>query len=177
MARRAFRPGAAAIAQKRLTVWLSIPPVNNTVTATGGTISSSLNAAALALRPFTIVRTRYLLNVASDQEAATEGYSGALGLCVVSDQASAIGITAVPTPITDMGSDLWFLHQVWAARELHDTSAGLGANVGYTTEIDSKAMRKVDIGEDVLIVLESNVGVTGGGTIVVHGGRMLVKLH
>ena len=47
--------------------------------------------------------------VESDQSAATELFIGNLGLAVVSDQATAVGVTAVPTPATDRGSDLWFL--------------------------------------------------------------------
>ena len=38
-------------------------------------------------------------------------------------------------------------------------------------------MRKVDIGQDIVVVLELNVGVGGGGMIVTHGGRMLVKVN
>jgi len=39
--------------------------------------------------------------VRSDQFVATEGYEIAIGMAVVSDQALAIGVTAVPTPFTD----------------------------------------------------------------------------
>ena len=107
MARRQFARGAAAISQKRLTSWFQFQPIRVTGAA-GGTIMFSLNAAALALRPFTIVRSRFEVGIISDQTAATEDQLGAIGMAVVSDQAVAVGVTAVPTPITDMGSDLWF---------------------------------------------------------------------
>ena len=44
-------------AQKRLSTWLDVVPSGVTFTVTGGTIIGTLNAAALALRPFTVVRT------------------------------------------------------------------------------------------------------------------------
>ena len=106
--RREFVRGAAAISQKRLTSWFQFVPTQVSLTAAGGTIIFSLNAAALALRPFTVVRTRFKYMVISDQAAAIEIQAGAIGMAVVSDQSVAVGVTAVPTPITDMGSDLWF---------------------------------------------------------------------
>ncbi len=94
-------------APRRKSLWLDFASIfvdRAALAAASVSLVSSLNAAALALRPFTIVRTRGLLIVQSDQVAATEQPFGALGLSVVTDQASAIGISAVPTPITDAGS-------------------------------------------------------------------------
>ena len=30
---------------------------------------------------------------------------------MVSDQAVAVGVSAIPTPVTELSSDLWFVHQ------------------------------------------------------------------
>ncbi len=95
---------------RRETLWLSVDATRTIVTAVGGTLVTSYGAGALALRPFTIVRTRLLIFVQSDQAAAVEATFGAYGQAVVSDQVSAIGITAVPTPVTDLASDLWYVH-------------------------------------------------------------------
>ena len=43
-------------------------------------------------------------------------------------------------------------------------------------EIDSKAMRKVDIGQDLVIVGELATGQSAGFTMTT-GGRMLVKVN
>ena len=110
MADRSLRRGARTISQKRLTTWLSLVPAQTVVT--GPVILFALTAASLALRLFTIVRTRLLVSIISDQLAASEIQMGAVGAAIVSDQVNAIGVTAVPTPITDMGSDLWFVHQL-----------------------------------------------------------------
>ena len=171
--RRQFVKGAAAISQKRLTSWFQFVPAQVVMTATGGTIMFSLNAAALALRPFTIVRTRLELMLRSDQSAAVEQQGVAFGLAVVSDQASAVGVTAVPTPDTDMASDLWFVHQIVYADESNLTDR---TRPQTRVSVDSKAMRKVDIGQDIVVVAELIASVSSGVTFVA-GGRMLVKVN
>jgi len=96
---------------RRETAWLGINFVATSAGTSAAVAVASLNAAALALRPFTIVRTYMHLGIQSDQVVTTEDQVAALGQVVVSDQALLIGVTALPTPITDLGSDLWFLHQ------------------------------------------------------------------
>ncbi len=112
--------------------------------------------------------------VVSDQTANTEHQLGAFGWCVVSDQASAIGITAVPTPITDISSDLWFVYQVYF-NSVQVSSAVSVFQAGTRYSIDSKAMRKVEDGQDVLGIAEFDA--SGNGYNLSTGGRMLVKLH
>ena len=175
MAHRAFRRGSAAISQKRLSTWFFFTPAATTMTATGGTILFQLNAAALALRPFTIVRTRFQVGILSDQLAADELQVAGLGMAVVSDQAAAIGVSAVPTPVTDLGSELWFQHRLMYSNFSFLTAAGFDQQGMVNYEIDSKAMRKVNESEDVVVVGER--GGAGSGVIIVVGGRMLVKLH
>jgi len=172
--RRDFVRGASAISHKRLSTWAALQPINGTMTAAGGTIFFTLSATGLALRPFTIVRTRLKYMVVSDQAAAIETQVGAIGAAVVSTQASAIGVTAVPTPITDMESDLWFVHEIFMAQESNLTDR---SKVGISGEIDSKAMRKVEDGEDVIIVAEFSAAASTGGLVLTLGGRMLLKVN
>ncbi len=101
--------------QRRESVWIGISENLDTLSAANVAIlSATLNATALALRPFTVVRTRIWMHALSDQTGAPEDYQVALGAAVVSEQASAIGVTAVPTPFTDVASDLWFYYEVIA---------------------------------------------------------------
>ncbi len=166
--RRPIRSGP-----KRTSTWFFVDPSVTTMTVTGGTIIGSLNAAALALRPFTIVRSHFELLLKSDQSAATENQVAAFGLAVVSDQAAAVGVSAVPTPDTDSGSDLWFVHQYLMGA--FDFTTGTGyRNVGERYSVDSKAMRKVDIGQDLVIVAEMDSN-TSSGVILFSAGRILVK--
>ncbi len=172
--RRDFVRGAAGIRRSRESTWVTLAPVNVTMTAAGGTIIGSLNAAALALRPFTIVRARFKYMVRSDQAAAIETQVGAIGIAVVSDESIAAGVGSIPTPITEIGSDLWLLHEIFMSMESNLTDRSLNGSVG---EIDSKAMRKVEAGQDIAIVAEMSTASSTGGMVVSLGGRMLFKLH
>ena len=106
----------------------------------------------------------------SDQSVAIEYQIGAFGYAVVSDQAVAIGVSAVPTPITDQDSDLWFLWKLMYGDESNLTDRTRSST---RATVDSKAMRRVDQGQDIVGVGE----VTGSGLVMNVGGRMLVKLH
>ncbi len=156
-----------------MSVWFGFQHASSTMTSTGGTIIFSLNAAALALEPFTIVRSHFEVALRSDQAAAVERQSASFGIAVVSDQAVAIGVTAVPTPFTDMASDLWFVH-----RNIFGDESSLTDITRPETRIsiDSKAMRKVDIGQDIVVVGEL-ASTPGTGQIMRVAGRMLVKTH
>ena len=160
---------------KRDTKWISIAP-SNTVLAGGNAAAlfTGLSAADLENRPFTIVRTRGFLFVGTDQDANTEVFHAAIGFAVVSSQALAIGITAVPTPETDRGSDLFFVYE--EAGGMVRVSSAIGIFLGgVSKEFDSRAMRKVEDGEDVALTIESSVINTG--CQVLKSGRMLLKLH
>jgi len=168
--RRDFVRGAAAIGQKRMTLWLGFEPLVASG-ATGGTILGSLNAAALALRPFTIIRTRLEVAVRSDQAAAIEHQIMGLGVAIVSDEALAVGVTAVPTPITSSSSDLWLSHQIILGDESALTDR---TRASRFITVDSKAMRKVEPGQDLAIV--SELSSAAQGAIMTVGGRILIKL-
>ena len=108
MARRfVTRPRAAT---RRTTMWVALNPFEDNITGSGATLVSTANATLLALRPFTIVRTHLYWAFGSDQISANESQVVALGMAIVSEQAAAIGITAIPIPVTDLGSDLFFVH-------------------------------------------------------------------
>ena len=137
---------------------------------------NSLSAGALDLRPFTVVRTRGFFGIRSDQSATSESFDCALGYCVVSDQALAIGVTAVPTPFTDQGSDLFFVYEALMARFLFISGIGVDPQgMSQFMHYDSKAMRKVNDDSDLITVIE-NSGISSGVTVH-HTARMLVKLH
>ena len=112
----------------------------------------------------TIVRTRGFINVRSDQVDAAEDGPGALGACVLSDEAVAAAGAAVPTPYSNADSDMWFLHQFF------DWSVSLGAhefNPLQRYEFDSKAMRKMQQGETLAFIVE-NGSVTNGLEYYLH---------
>ena len=173
-ARRSFIRGGVA---RRETQWLDLPEVGFSLpSANSGVILLSLTTAEKALRPFTIVRTRGMWQIESDQSAASELASVALGACVVSDQAEAVGISAVPTPDIDAVSDLWFVYERLYSSFLFASATGFVEPTGSMGAFDSKAMRKVEEGQDVVFVVE-NGAVTANGAFGRLSGRLLIKLH
>ena len=175
MARRVIsRSKFIAPGPTRDTIWFASPLVTVTAAASAtAVLMSSLNAAALALRPFTVIRTRLRWRCQSDQSGATETFIGNIGFAVVSEQASTLGITALPTPATNLDSDLFYVIDQWIGRfQL------IGTDVASNTvdrPLESKAMRKVNADEDIVQVMEAGIG--GSGVTVSSVGRFLVKLH
>ena len=160
-------------ARRRDTIWVGAGWAEQNI-ASGAVLFSSFGATILALRPFTVVRTRGMLLVNSDQTGATERQLGAYGMAIVSEQAVAIGVTAIPTPETDIDSDMWFLYEPFAA--MQNFVSGVGISDGYRPQtFDSRAMRKVEDGQDFVEVVEL-ASVSDGCTFQVQF-RMLLKLH
>ena len=116
------------------------------------------------------MRSHFSFWLRSDQSAAIETQNAAIGLAVVSDEAAAVGITGVPLPVTASASSLWFLYHAIQADE---SSFITGIKSGQFNKVDSKAMRKVEVGQDIVVVIEN--GGVGFGTIVGLSGRLLVK--
>ncbi len=174
---RNFRSGQKSFIRgsRRETLWSRIvPSVTTLASGADAALINSLSSGLLAIRPFTIIRTHVELLIISDQQAAAEFCGAAFGTAVVSDQASAIGVTAVPTPDTDGGSDLWMSHQYMWNSLIFASAVGLDT-VGRQYTVDSKAMRKVDDGQDFVVVLE-RMSIGSGATIFV-AGRILIKTN
>ena len=170
MARRSFVRGGFARAPKRQTDWrLSLVSVGFTTVATSTkSLLASLSAATLGvIAPSTVVRTRGMITVTSDQGAAIEDQIGSFGMAFVNEVARALGVTALPGPTTDVLFDGWFVHQFFQ-------QAGIRADdpVGRTYVIDSKAMRKFDSDLGLVFMCE-NTGAHGLNIAVQL--RMLIK--
>ena len=163
--------------QRRATEWLGSADVSVTQNLAANTVIllQSLTAVEIAKLPFTVTRTRGSIWVASDQVAATRTPFGALGFSVVSQPAIAIGVTAVPLPLFDENSDMFFVHTFWATSFTFVTAAGFSSDGFIRTDFDSKAMRKVQEGEDIAVVVEN--GAAAGGVDMLLKFRLLIKLH
>ena len=110
----------------------------------------------------TIRRTIGNINFASDQVAAAEGPVACFGMIVVSAAAAAIGITALPGPITEASDDGWF---VWQALS---TFQGADSNKMSTNfPFDSRAMRRVEEGFVIALMLETAVTFGSISTVAV----------
>ena len=168
VARRSFQrsPG-------RLTEWFSFAFASaaTALPASTGIILTSLSAAGLAKRPFTVTRTVGTLWVMSDQNVAVEFPSGAVGRIVVSEKASTTGFTAVPDPVTEAPSDLWHMYRDWAVEGSASTNVGRPL---VRIDFDSRAQRKVADGDDLLTVIAN--ASAAQGVLFYYRARTLVKL-
>ncbi len=158
----------------RQTQWIGVDISLVTVAANTKVLAGVLNAGALALRPFTVVRSRLLFQLESDQTAASEVTRGAIGAIVVSEQATAAGAGSIPGPHQEADSSGWFVWEPFINSFLFLDATSFNEPNGYMKVVDSKAMRKVGPNEDVAIMFE----VQGTPAVVISmQGRMLLKLH
>ena len=139
MARRDFRSGASL---RRRTAWTF---------GLAGTVSLSAAGAAVFGSGTqnledgeTAIRIRGELNVAlTTSTSSLDGFSEcAAGLCVVTENAAGVGVTAVPSPITDIAWDGWMWFWTGSMWSPIGTETGASGTDSARIVIDSKAMRK-----------------------------------
>ena len=175
MARRHSGFRARMVSSGRKTFWFAgLSTSVNLPAVSSASLLTNLNAAALSLRPFTIIRSRGWVAWNSDQTAASESQVLHYGAIVVSDQAEAIGITAVPTPAADNGSS-WFVYESGAFRLGLISAVGFDPQFSTMLKFDSKAMRKVEEGQTMITVAEADA--LSSGLDVRSFMRVLIKLH
>jgi len=176
MARRFTRTRGQSGAPRK-TMWLDIAPTRTVLAA--ATTAALVNVGAtgfLEQRPFTIVRTRGFISLASDQDSAAEAYDAGIGMAIVQRTATNIGVTAVPTPLTDLSSDAFFMLELMGGLFTFVSGVGVDAQgLGAARKYDSRAMRKVADEEDIAVTIETS-GISLGCTLY-HVGRVLIKLH
>ena len=161
------------VAARRKTFWIAGVVTSNTA-VTAATQLTTLNAAALALRPFTVIRSRGWVSFGSDQVGIDELQVVHYGATVVSQEADSIGVTAMPAPGSSNGSD-WFVYTSGAMRFEFGTAVGINPDMTNRLEFDSKAMRKVEEGSTVVTIVEPDAA--SSGIRVIAFNRILIKLH
>ena len=152
----------------RLTEWTG-PALQSyvNVATTGATIVSSVAFE----EPATVIRTRGRVSVAPQTFGADLEITGAIGMGIVTQEAFAAGVAAVPEPWTDADWGGWFVWRSFGYKfELVDATGTLQVDWGF--EVDSKAMRKVSSNEVLVVVAESQLGAFK----IFDGTRHLIKL-
>ncbi len=99
----------------------------------------------------TLVRTRGIMHVKTDNIAAEEEQLGALGMIRATDRAVAAGAASIPGPITDGDDDGWFLWLPVAQISVNNV-----INRGFHYTIDSKAQRIVREGQQLAVMFENS---------------------
>ena len=154
----------------RSKVWVAVGSGQVTLVTNTNTLVLSLNAAALALRPFTVLRQRIMLHFESDQVAVSELTEGACGTIVVKDQAVVGGAGSIPDPLVDADAE-WVMYQPMASSFLFGDGTGF-ADSGTQYLVDSKSMRKVNINEQFVFMARAALG----SNLTIRG-RTLLQLH
>ncbi len=103
----------------------------------------------------TLRRVRGWASAISDTVAASEAYLGAMGIAIVSDTALALGITALPGPFTDINDDIWLFWMGFGGNVTLLDSTGVVVQPPYIQLIDNRAMRRVEEGQAVVVMVEN----------------------
>jgi len=119
----------------------------------------------------TVVRVRGQVSVQPQAVTADLNIVGAIGMGVVTEEAFNAGITAIPEPFSDADWGGWLMWRSFSYAL--EVVSEIGTYFpDWDFEVDSKAMRKVDINEVVVIVAESQGGAFSVSTLL----RTLIKL-
>ncbi len=153
MARARFSGRGGLPAPKRQIANSVIDTLISALTTVAGTVKVGGALGFELLEPAaTIVRTRgeLVLGMATALDARMHG---AFGLINVSADATAVGITALPGPLTDGELDwhVWVPLNLWSVDAAED-AAGILQN--RIIPFDSRGMRKIKSGSTVVGILE-----------------------
>ncbi len=177
MAARQFRGRTFSRGPRRATEWgfllASAPivvPANTFLLA--GSISQALFGDS---QPLTLIRSRGVALVSSDTTAASETQHCFMGVAIVKEAARVAGAASLPDPFANGDDGVW---QTWRAMPNKFTrgdTTGFAAFAGTSYEIDSKAQRKIETGESLVLML-TNAHATEGLSVIINM-RFLFKLH
>ncbi len=124
-------------------------------------------AAAVTQDAITLVRLRGSLFIQlASAAAAGDRLLGAVGIGITSTEGVLAGIGSVPTPITEISAESWLWWDFVFIEAVTDAEAvNTGGVAGYRVPIDTKAMRKMNVGDTLYAVWE---GSEVSGTLLVN---------
>ena len=134
------------------------PGPSGSIVASGSSTVLFAVGSQSQLDEVTIVRTRgyFHAHLTTTVAGVNEGFDGAVGICVVSENAFNAGVASVPAPLDDIAWDGWLWYHFFDLKAVTSTlSDGVNANaVSQRIEIDSKAMRKTNITDVEIAVIQ-----------------------
>ena len=127
-------------------------------------------------QPLTVMRLHGVLEILlSTATSALDGFNWAFGVGVCTADAFAIGVTAVPNPFDDISWNGWMVHKMGA---IHSPIAGVATafpSNAQSLEIESKAMRKLNLNEVLFAAIQ--VGEVGVSVMTVRfASRILLQV-
>ena len=159
-------PRARGAARK--SQWVGPAPQSYVAVASAGATALSTFAGE---EPLTIVRTRGNVSIKPASPTADIEITGAVGFGVVSAEALAAGVTAMPEPFSDADWAGWFVWRTFSYDFEFNDATGINYP-NWNFELDSKAMRKFGPNEAIVTIAES---FSGAFNISVNT-RLLLKL-
>ena len=165
-----------ATRSRRIMKW-GLGPGDTAGTAISGTGQQILGSGVVLATStqLTLIRLRGIFHGFLKTGAADAGFQMAVGVGLVTNEAFAVGATAVPGPISEADWDGWMYHRFVDIHQATATFDGGEANSNFDIEVDTKAMRKWSEGYTLLTVLETVENGTATGTVF-FDSRLLVKL-
>jgi len=143
-----------SVSVRRRTGWFDGPGGQSVASFTSGSTRLLGSGTIAGTDGLTIGRIRGFAQITLDTAGTSaDGYVGALGFCIVSENAFGVGITAIPHPVTDAEWDGWMWHQFWRV------SGGLGTgdfSGVHNIIIDCKAKRKIPEPNVLVAVVETS---------------------
>ena len=153
MARRRFAGRRFPASVGRQTAWAVGP---NGELAHTSSVAQAFGVTSVPLVDgLTLIRIRgeFLFFVTSG-DANGAGFTGAVGIAVVENNAVAAGIGSLPTPLTDAGDEMWVWHSFFHAIVASTASPSQQPAATLRLVIDSKAMRKNPVGTTLFAAVE-----------------------
>ena len=173
MARR-FRSRGVTRAPRSKKTWIGVEIAPGPVAANAAVLFGILNAEAIDQLPFTVLRSRGVLIMESDQEVLTEDFGGAFAMVHTTQRATAAGIGSVDNPFGNSSSGNFFVWEPIYSKVFQQGGAAVGSQTSAIFPVDSKAMRKLVLGDDIAFVFEA---LDLSGLNVGFMGRVLIQLH
>ena len=131
---------------------------------TGGSALSNIAASSTFIvgsglqtvgSELTLLRTRGLIDLfLTSATSAGDGYFGAFGIGVFTDQAFTAGVASLPSPLTEAFSNAWLYHQYLSVHAGEAGGLSGGGEAHQRIDVDSKAMRKFDANQVMVAVVE-----------------------
>jgi len=164
--------------QRRKTGW-DFGPGGTGVTSFSSSTTSILGGGAeVVAQGLTLVRLRgSVQGFLKTADAANAGFHCAMGIGIVSTDAFAVGVTALPNPADDIGWG-WLYHRFFDLHAFSATVADSMAASGLGSiqfEVDSKAMRKLTVSEVIFASLQV-IELSTATMSVFFESRALLKL-
>jgi len=130
----------------------------------GSSVQLAGTAVQATVDSLTLIRTRgEFMAFLTAASAVGDGFHGAFGIAKVTAAAFTAGVASIPTPITEEAWDGWLYHRYFSlfSGGILATAAAAekqlqvnNVTAALRLEVDSKAMRKQDVDEAFVAVIE-----------------------